>query len=90
MSKVNTQFNYSHQWITQMRNCKRVARIAAALIENASDPFYYARQINYFQRGIEKVDDVNDYVKHKMDTLSVRELGVLTARVNVIIDRDGT
>jgi len=89
MSKTNTKFNYHHQWLTQMGNCKRVARMAAALIENASDPFYYARQVNYFQRGIDKIDEVNDYVRRRMDSLSNKEITSLTGRVGFIITRDG-
>ncbi len=90
MSKINARIRYSYQWKTDSAFCKQVARMAAALIENASDPFYYIRMVNYFQRGIEKAHDVNDYVKGRMDALSNKELTSLTGRVGLIIKRDGT
>jgi len=64
--------------------------MAASLVENASDPFYYARLINYFQRGIEDPGAVNSYVQGRMASLNNREIASLTGRVGLIINRDGT
>lgn len=85
MSKINVRMKYSHQWQTQKEFCKRVARMSAALIENASDPFHYIRTLNLLQRGIENAEELNDVVNRRVATLSNSQLAAMNGRVGFIM-----
>lgn len=76
-SKSTVHFKAAFQYNGNPERCKRVCRTYAALPHNASDPFIYARELNYLMRGIYNVAELEKLVNQHLATMGH------AARVNV-------
>jgi len=83
MSVLKLGFNFHSQWLRHMATCKAVAKTHAALPENASDPFSYARMIKDLQFGYVELPVLQEYISGKLKFVSKEERVGINERVKV-------
>ena len=58
MSKSHLNLGFCYPYINDAARHKLAAKVNAALLINSSDPFHYGRVLNYLQRGIVALGDI--------------------------------
>ncbi len=85
MPRLKIDFNYHMQWVRYKKSCQVAALNYAALAENISDPFTYARTLKDLQFGYIELPELQKEIGNAVKYLSGTGRKIVDARTRSIL-----